>query len=217
MRSCRRRSVRIRRSTGRSRQSGTRTNTHSTFSNEEIAPIRRLKAGLMRAKPEPTPIRGKTLALSERLFDDDAVILDVLASSSVRYAGPRGPSIEMSWEGFRELGIWSKPGGAPFLCIEPWQGFASPAGFRWRIRRQAGPDAHRAGGEARCLGIAYASVEALRSAKGQIPGPDTRVEGSRGSESALLPLIPAAMDTAEPRPHLHPEEEIDEPTDCPCR
>jgi galactose mutarotase-like enzyme len=35
----------------------------------------------------------------------------------------------MSWEGFRELGIWSKPGGAPFLCIEPWRGFASPADF----------------------------------------------------------------------------------------
>jgi len=100
-----------------------------SFSNEEIAPIRRLKEGLMQAAPEPTPIRGKTLGLSERLFDDDAVILDVLASSSVRYAGPRGPSIEMSWEGFRELGIWSKPGGAPFLCIEPWRGFASPADF----------------------------------------------------------------------------------------
>ena len=47
-----------------------------TFSNEEIAPIRRLKTGLMRAAPEPTPIHGKTLALSERLFDDDAVILE---------------------------------------------------------------------------------------------------------------------------------------------
>lgn len=100
-----------------------------TFCNEEIAPIRRLKEGLVRAAPEPTPIDGKTLALSERLFDDDAVILDALASSSVRYAAPRGPSIEMSWDGFRELGIWSKPGGAPFLCIEPWRGFASPSDF----------------------------------------------------------------------------------------
>ena len=100
-----------------------------SFSNEEGAPIRRLKEGLMRAAPEPTPIPGRTLALSERLFDEDAIILDKLASSSVRYAAPRGPSIEMSWEGFRELGIWSKPGGAPFLCIEPWRGFASPADF----------------------------------------------------------------------------------------
>ena len=35
----------------------------------------------------------------------------------------------MAWEGFSELGIWSKPGGARFLCIEPWHGFASPTGF----------------------------------------------------------------------------------------
>ena len=100
-----------------------------TFSDNEIEPVRRLKDGLMRAKPEPTPIQGKTLALSERLFDDDAIILDQLASRSVRYAAGRGPSIEMAWDGFFELGIWSKPGGAPFLCIEPWHGSASPAEF----------------------------------------------------------------------------------------
>ena len=100
-----------------------------TFSDEETAPIRRLKDGLMRAKPEPTPIHGKTLALAESLFDDDAIILDRLASHSVRYASDRGRSIEISWQGFSELGIWSKPGGAPFLCIEPWHGFASPADF----------------------------------------------------------------------------------------
>ena len=100
-----------------------------TFTDDETAPVRRLKDGLMRAQPEPTPIQGKTLALSEKLFDDDAVILDKVASRSVRYAADRGPSIDMAWEGFSELGIWSKPGSAPFLCIEPWHGTASPVGF----------------------------------------------------------------------------------------
>lgn len=100
-----------------------------TFSNDEPAPIRRLKAGLMRAMPEPNPVSGKKLALSERLFDDDAVIFDRLVSTSARYAAEHGPSIEVSWDGFQELGIWSKLGGAPFLCIEPWRGFASPAAF----------------------------------------------------------------------------------------
>ena len=98
-----------------------------TFSHEEPAPIRRLADGLMRAKPEPNPIRGKTLQLSPALFADDAVILDRLASKSVRFAADRGPSIEMSWEGFPQLGVWSN--GAPFLCIEPWHGFASPVEF----------------------------------------------------------------------------------------
>jgi galactose mutarotase-like enzyme len=100
-----------------------------TFSNEEPAPIRRVSGGLVRAKPEPTPIQGKELALTERLFDDDAIIMDQMTSASVRFAADRGPSIEMSWEGFRELGVWSKLGGAPFLCLEPWHGFASPADF----------------------------------------------------------------------------------------
>jgi galactose mutarotase-like enzyme len=99
------------------------------FSSEEAAPIRRLSNGLVRPEPEPTPVRGEILDLSERLFADDAIIMDRLASSSVRYEGTRGPSIEMSWDGFRELGIWSKPQGAPFLCIEPWRGTASPSDF----------------------------------------------------------------------------------------
>lgn len=100
-----------------------------TFSDDETAPIRRLEGGLVLPTPQPTPIRGKVLPFSERLFDADAIILDRLASTSVHFAADRGPSIEMSWDGFPQLGIWSKPGGAPFLCIEPWHGFASPVDF----------------------------------------------------------------------------------------
>jgi galactose mutarotase-like enzyme len=99
------------------------------FAGEEREPIRRLKDGLLRAKPEPTPISGKFLSLSEKLFTDDAIILDRPASAAVRYSADRGPAIDISWQGFKELGIWSKPAGAPFLCIEPWHGFASPSDF----------------------------------------------------------------------------------------
>jgi galactose mutarotase-like enzyme len=99
-----------------------------TFSDEEAESIRRLKDGLLRAKREPNPIRGKTLALAEQLFEDDAIILDRPASHAVRYAADSGPSIEVSWQGFPQLGIWSKP-GTPLLCIEPWHGFASPLDF----------------------------------------------------------------------------------------
>ena len=109
-----------------------------TFSHVETAAIRRLRGGLMLATPEPTPIAGKILPLSEKLFDDDAVILERPASNSVRFAADRGPSIEMSWDGFRELGIWSKPSGAPFLCIEPWHGFASPVDFEGEFTAKPG-------------------------------------------------------------------------------
>jgi galactose mutarotase-like enzyme len=108
-----------------------------TFSSEECEPIRRLKDGLLRTMPVPTPIQGKTLALSERLFEDDAIILDHPASTSVRYAADSGPSIEVSWQGFPELGVWSKT-GAPFLCIEPWHGFASPSNFNGEFADKPG-------------------------------------------------------------------------------
>jgi galactose mutarotase-like enzyme len=36
--------------------------------------------------------------------------------------------LEVRWDGFPQLGVWSKP-GAGFLCIEPWRGYASPEGF----------------------------------------------------------------------------------------
>ncbi|CAN7759556.1 aldose 1-epimerase family protein [Bradyrhizobium sp. LjRoot220] len=122
-----------------------------TFSHQETVPIRRLAGGLLRAKAEPSPVRGKILPLSERLFDDDAVIIDQLASRSVRYAADHGPSIEMSWEGFSELGVWSKPGGAAFVCIEPWHGFASPSDFDGEFADKPGV-MQIAPGEQRSLG-----------------------------------------------------------------
>jgi galactose mutarotase-like enzyme len=118
------------------------------FPQAEAAPIRRVSDGLLRAQTYPTPVRGTTLPLSEALFVDDAVIFEHLASRSLRYAAPGHPEIEFSWEGFRELGLWSKPAGAPFLCIEPWHGFASPADFNGEFKDKPGL-MHLAPGERR--------------------------------------------------------------------
>ncbi len=98
------------------------------FARDEPAPIRRVEGGLLRAAPEPSPIAGRILPLDERLFTDDAVILEHPASDSLRYeATGTGLALEVAWHGMTALGIWSKPGAA-FLCIEPWHGLASPAG-----------------------------------------------------------------------------------------
>jgi galactose mutarotase-like enzyme len=99
-----------------------------TFSSPEPAPVRRLSGGLLLPDPVPTPVEGTTLRLDESLFAADALILDHLASRSVRFAAPGAPSLDVSWEGFAQLGVWMKP-GADFLCIEPWHGYASPIGF----------------------------------------------------------------------------------------
>jgi len=100
-----------------------------TFAGAESSPVRRLEGGLLRPATEPSPVKGAVLPLSESLFTDDAVIFDRIESNAARYAASSGPWLKMSWRGFRELGVWSKPSGAPFLCIEPWRGYASPAGL----------------------------------------------------------------------------------------
>jgi galactose mutarotase-like enzyme len=108
-----------------------------TFSDREPAPVRRLRGGLLLADPVPTPIAGTTLQLDEALFAADALILDQLASRSVRFSAPGAPGLDVSWDGFGELGLWSKP-GADFLCIEPWCGYASPEGFDGEFMEKPG-------------------------------------------------------------------------------
>jgi galactose mutarotase-like enzyme len=99
------------------------------FAKPEPAPVRRIDAaGLVLAEPQVTPVTGDTLKLDPALFAADAIIMEAPASRSVRYGTPGGMSLVIAWEGFRQLGIWSKP-GADFLCIEPWFGTASPVGF----------------------------------------------------------------------------------------
>jgi galactose mutarotase-like enzyme len=98
------------------------------FDQPEPAPVRRVANGLLLPERFASPIVGRTLPLAEDLFIDDAVILDAPASNRVRFRAPDGTGLIMQWQGFRELGLWMKP-GSDFLCIEPWHGFATPVDF----------------------------------------------------------------------------------------
>jgi len=109
-----------------------------TFSDPESPTIRRIdQAGLILPEAQPSPIVDGVLPLESGLFTADAIILDRLESSSVRYAAPGAPTVEMSWDGFSQLGIWQKA-GADFICIEPWAGYASPVGFAGEITEKPG-------------------------------------------------------------------------------
>jgi galactose mutarotase-like enzyme len=99
------------------------------FDKAEPAPIRRLGGRTLTADPRPTPVEGRVLHLNDALFDDDAVIFDRLNSRKITYGAPGGPAIEIEFADFPDFGIWSKPGLSQFVCLEPWQGMASPEGF----------------------------------------------------------------------------------------
>jgi galactose mutarotase-like enzyme len=110
------------------------------FAMNEPAPIVRIDADGLIARELPSPVIGNRLALTDALFDDDALLFLGLQSRSLRF-GPGGggsPSLKVDFDGMPQLGIWTKPGGAPFLCIEPWAGYASPAGFDGPLTEKPG-------------------------------------------------------------------------------
>lgn len=110
------------------------------FAEQEPAPIRRLNPmGLLDAALRPTPVRDRILDLQEGLFEADALIFDRLRSESVRFEAEGGPALDLRWEGFPHFGIWAKPEPGPaFLCLEPWQGLASPADWDGDITDKPG-------------------------------------------------------------------------------
>lgn len=117
---------------------GSREHHRIRFEKPEPAPIRRLGVdGCLRPEPEPTPVVGDTLALDDDLFREDAMIFDALVSRRLVFEGDDGPRLDIAFAGMPHLGIWSKP-GAGFLCIEPWQGHADPAGFVGEIAEKPG-------------------------------------------------------------------------------
>lgn len=69
-------------------------------------------------------VEGPEVSLEETvvtdvLFHNDALIYKGLDSTTFRN-GEIG--IEMNFNGFPYVGLWSLPTGAPFVCIEPWYG-----------------------------------------------------------------------------------------------
>jgi galactose mutarotase-like enzyme len=99
------------------------------FANDEPSPVRRLDAnGLLTPERHATPILQRHLALTDALFQNDAVIFDAVRSRSVTYGAPAGPRIRVNFPDAPYLGLWSKA-QAEFICIEPWHGVADPQGY----------------------------------------------------------------------------------------
>ncbi|MEW6352876.1 MAG: aldose 1-epimerase family protein [Pseudomonadota bacterium] len=119
-------------------QDGAERTAHTiTFAQDEPAPIRRIRDGLIVAERFATPVQGRVLRLRDVLFVDDVVLFDALHSRSLVYSAPGAPKIHLTFPGFPHLGIWTKP-GAGFVCIEPWQGHASPEEFDGEFRDKPG-------------------------------------------------------------------------------
>ena len=106
------------------------------FAADEPAPVKRLDAGLI-AGDRASPLNGRTLALADDLFVDDALVWFGPNSDRVRYGAEGAPQLEIGLPDTPFLGIWSQL-GAGFVCVEPWHGHADPVGYTGEFRDKPG-------------------------------------------------------------------------------
>lgn len=97
------------------------------FDQEEVIERRFLENSLLAEKKELFLDHEKTIPLSRELFQRKAIILEKFKSSSVSLISKNHHrKVTVAFDGYPFLGIWSPPAGAPFVCVEPWYGVASP-------------------------------------------------------------------------------------------
>lgn len=85
-----------------------------------------LEGGLLTGQTEPLLHNQDTLPLSYPLFAQDALVFKHFDFTHLTLRSRRsGRAVRLRFDGFPFLGLWTKGEGAPFVCIEPWQGIAS--------------------------------------------------------------------------------------------
>jgi galactose mutarotase-like enzyme len=63
-----------------------------------------------------------TVVIDAHIFDNDALFLPAMKSTSAKIVTADGEEIlQMTYGNVPYLGLWAKP-GAPYVCIEPWFG-----------------------------------------------------------------------------------------------
>lgn len=98
-------------------------NYYVHFSEEEEMHRYFFEDGLYRNETAPVLSNCRQISLNERIFNDGPLIFKKPRSTEIHIKNSRNSKeIVVSTGPLPYLAIWSKPGRAPFLCIEPWYG-----------------------------------------------------------------------------------------------
>ena len=93
------------------------------FEKPENLVVSKLENDLISNTTYKLPIENNSLPLTYSLFENDALIFKTIESKSVTIAENDIPFLKVHYNEFPSLGIWTKS-QAPFICIEPWIGYA---------------------------------------------------------------------------------------------
>lgn len=96
------------------------------FSKKENAPLYYLENDLLKGKKDNYLQNQNKIALKVSLFDNDALIFHRLKSKKITMQPnsltKNSKKSFLHLGTFPMVGIWTKEGGAPYLCVEPWYG-----------------------------------------------------------------------------------------------
>ena len=93
------------------------------FEKDEPLVSTQLADDLLSDKTDILPTQNGNLPLTYKLFENDALIFKSLQSRAVTIKKSDKNVLKVSYPNFPHLGVWTKE-NAPFLCIEPWQGYS---------------------------------------------------------------------------------------------
>lgn len=93
------------------------------FEKDEELVSTQLQNDLLSDVEIPVTLQNGKLGLNYDLFENDALVFKKITSQYIDIAKNDIPFLRVSFTDFPHLGLWTKS-NAPFLCIEPWQGYA---------------------------------------------------------------------------------------------
>jgi galactose mutarotase-like enzyme len=93
------------------------------FDEQQDLVTHQLDNGIFSGITKKIPLIDKTLNLNYTLFENDALVFKNIKSKSLTIFKNNQSYLKIRYKNFPHLGIWTKK-GAPFLCIEPWNGYA---------------------------------------------------------------------------------------------
>lgn len=118
------------------------------FSSEENLQRHHLFNGLIDDKTESVALeQNKILALNKNLFEQDAIVLKNINSSSITLKSRKhNHGLTFNLNNCPYLGLWTAKDGG-FICIEPWYGIADNIHHQQELEKKEGIVALNSGSE----------------------------------------------------------------------
>lgn len=107
------------------------------FEKDEELLSTQLENDLLSDKSIKLPVEDAILPLSYELFRRDALILKEHNSNHLDILENNIPLLRVLYRDFPHLGIWTRQ-NAPFICIEPWQGYSDTLTTTGKLEEKEG-------------------------------------------------------------------------------